>query len=191
MKILIVMMVLLFIYQVVKAQTWSEWFLQNHTQLQYLREQIAALQLLNNTHQSCYFATEAGLTVIDTTELADLTEHEEFFESLDIPSEALLRDPRLHEISSLLERCGLLASAIASLDILPNADPGTWAVLCLRTAEEIDKGANELVAGLHDIVAPQQTQMSDAEREQTICTLLESARKLYKRAAYYFQLMTT
>lgn len=191
MKILFAMMALLFIYQVVKAQTWSEWFQQNQTQLKYLEEQIAALQLFNNTQQTGYSVTENGLSGIGSTEEGDFAEHDEFFESLTIPNEELLHDPRIQEISNLCERCGLIANAIASLDILPNPDPASWVILCSRTAEEIEESSNDLAGRMYVIVIPRQTQMSDAEREQEIYDLLESTRKLFKKAAYQFQSMST
>lgn len=189
MKILFVMMVLLFVYQVVKAQTWSEWFHQNQTQLKYLEEQIAALQLFNNTQQAGYSVSETGLTEIDSTEEDDFDEHHEFFQRWGIPSAVLLHDHRILEISSLCERCGLIANAIGSLDILSVSEPPDWSEFCLRTAEAIEKNANELSEQLYAILVPRQTQMSDAEREQAIDDLRERARKLYKKAASQFQLM--
>ncbi|HEV2483187.1 MAG TPA: hypothetical protein VGS79_26155 [Puia sp.] len=191
MKILFVMMVLLFVYQFVKAQTWSEWFHQNQTQLKYLQEQIAALQLFNNTQAAGYFVSETGLTEIDSTEEADFTEHNLFFERLAIPNEVLLHDPRILEISHLCERCGLIAGAISSLDMLPAENPMDWLTLCSRTSEEIEDSSNEIAGRLHNVAVPQQLQMSDAEKEQEIYDLLESARKLYKKAANQYQLMST
>jgi len=189
MKILFVMMVLLFVYQFVKAQTWSEWFNQNQTQLKYLQEQIAALQLLNNTQQTGYIVSEEGLIVIDSTEEDDFAEHNLFFERLAIPDEVLIHDPRVQETSSLCERCGLIANAISALDILPITEPTDWVGFCSRTAEAIDNDASDIVNSLYEIIVPQQTQMSDAEREQVIYDLRERARMLYKKAAYQFQLM--
>lgn len=191
MKILFVMMVLLFVYQVVKAQTWSEWFHQNQTQLRYLQEQIATLALYNNTQAAGYAGSEAGITEIDSTEEEDFAEHNVFFERLEIPNEVLLHDDRVQEISMLCERCSLLGNAIASLDILPVSDPADWKDFCLRTAEEIDKTASGLADRLYDILIPGQTQMSDAEREQEIYDLLLSAGKLYRKAASELQLMST
>ena len=189
MKILFVMMVLLFVYQFVKAQTWSEWFNQNHTQLKYLQEQIAALQLLNNTQQACYLVSEEGLTVIDSTEEDDFTEHNLFFERLAVPNEVLLHDPRVQEISSLCERAGLIANAISALDILPTTEPAGWMEFCSGASEEIDKDAKDIANSLYEVLVPEQTQMSDAEREQVLYGLRERARMLYKKAAYQFQLM--
>lgn len=191
MKILILMMAGLFIYQVVKAQTWAEWFQQNHTQLLYLQEQIAALQLYNTTQQTGYAVSETGLVEIDSTEEEDHAEHEGYFESRRTASHEVLSDPRIQDIDILCERCGLIADAISTLGLLRNPEVADWAELSDSAATDIDQSVDGICNRLYEILLPEETEMSDAEREQAIDALQKSVHVLYKRAAYQLELMTT
>lgn len=48
----------------VKAQTFNEWFKQKKTQIQYLIDQIAALQVYSQSLQKGYDIADAGLKFI-------------------------------------------------------------------------------------------------------------------------------
>lgn len=190
MKELSIMMACLFFYQALKAQTWSEWFQQNSTQLSYLQEQIAALQLYNSTQQTGYAVSRDGLVEIDSTEEADHAEHEEHFGALKTPSRAVLDDPRVQEINNLCERCELIADAISTLGLLRGSKTADWATLGEDAADAITEAADKITNLLYDIVLPDRVEMNDAEREQEIGRLQTISWKIYKKAADQLELMT-
>lgn len=191
MKILLVLMVCLFAYQVLKAQTWSEWFRQNHTQLLYLQEQIAALQAYNNTQQTGYAISEEGLMQIDSTQEADEAQHAAHFAALRTPSQSVLADPRIREIDTLCERCDLIANTLFFLGGLRNRATGPWPEIGEDAADFIDRSVDRLSEELYDVILAGKTTMNDAQREQTIETLLDKTRTLYKQASHQLQIMTT
>ena len=189
MKELCLMMGCLFLYQVLKAQTWSEWFQQNTTQLQYLQEQIAALQQYNTSQQSGYAVSEAGLVEIGNTESADHSEHEGYFSSFRAPSHAELADPRIRVIDSLCERCSLIANAVEAVGLLRNPET-EWVELVESEAKEIDDGILEVSGRLYTLLLDGQLAMTDAERQKAIAELEKDALALYDKAAWILELMT-
>ncbi len=66
----------------VKSQTFDEWFKQKKTQIQYLVEQIAALQVYNQSLKEGYNITSTGLEFIHRIKKGDLDLHELYFSSL-------------------------------------------------------------------------------------------------------------
>lgn len=90
------------------AQTFAEWFRQNHTQLLYLKEQIAALQALLVTQENGYGLVKSGLDKIDSTEWDDFGLHEDHFASLLRPSPAVANDPKVRAIHHY---CGQMGTA--------------------------------------------------------------------------------
>jgi hypothetical protein len=191
MKELLVLMACLFFYQALKAQTWSEWFRQNHTQLLYLQEQIAALQLYNTTQQTGYAVSEEGLVEIDSTEEADHAEHEEHFAALETASRNVLDDPRIDDIQILCERCDLIADAVSTLGLLRSSESTDWAALSEDAADAIKEAAGKITNRLYDIVLPGRMEMNDGEREQEIGRLQALAKKVYKKSADQLELMTS
>jgi hypothetical protein len=190
MKELSIMMACLFFYEALKAQTWSEWFQQNSTQLSYLQEQIAALQLYNSTQQTGYAVSQNGLVEIDSTEEEDWAEFEAYFSARRTASHEVLADPRIQDIDILCERCGLIADAISTLGLLRNPEPADWAELSDATAKDIEQSVDGICNRMYDILLPQEAEMSDAEREQVIGELQRSIHSVYKKAAYQLEIMT-
>jgi hypothetical protein len=66
----------------VKAQTFNEWFKQKKTQIQYLIDQIAALQVYSQSLQKGYDIADAGLKFIHGIKKGDFDLHELYFNSL-------------------------------------------------------------------------------------------------------------
>lgn len=65
-----------------KAQTFDEWFKQKETQIQYLIEQIASLQVYSESLQKGYEITNEGLKSIHGIKKSDFDLHEMYFTSL-------------------------------------------------------------------------------------------------------------
>lgn len=66
----------------VRAQNWKEWTQQKKTQIKYLVNQIAALQIYATYVEKGYTITKNGLTAINNIKKGDFTLHDEYFTSL-------------------------------------------------------------------------------------------------------------
>lgn len=64
------------------AQTWSEWFRQRKTQIKYLVEQIAALDVYRRYVEKGYAIARNGLHTIGDTKEGDLSMHSDYLVSL-------------------------------------------------------------------------------------------------------------
>lgn len=64
------------------AQTFNEWFRQSRTQIKYLVNQIAALQIYIEFAQKGYKIVDQGLTLIGDIKRGDFNLHNDFFNSL-------------------------------------------------------------------------------------------------------------
>ena len=189
MKELLIILGGIFFYQALMAQSWSEWFEQNHTQLAYLQEQIAALRAVQVTQQAGYAVSENGLEIIDSTTTADFDQHAAHFAYLRRPSANVLNDPRVAQIDTLLERSLLLSGAILSLnryhsDAASDGAPREFA----RTLKE---AVGYLSTELRDVLAADKLQMSDSERERVIVFLKRESEAVYERACRFLKALTT
>jgi len=66
----------------VNAQNWKEWTQQKKTQIKYLVNQIAALQIYATYVEKGYAITKNGLTAIHNIKKGDFSLHDEYFTSL-------------------------------------------------------------------------------------------------------------
>ena len=66
----------------VNAQNWKEWTQQKKTQIKYLVNQIAALQIYATYVKKEYAITKNGLTGIQNIKKGDFSLHDEYFTSL-------------------------------------------------------------------------------------------------------------
>ncbi|MBO9573555.1 MAG: hypothetical protein J7497_15310, partial [Chitinophagaceae bacterium] len=64
------------------AQTWSEWFKQKKTQIKYLTQQIAALQIYIGYARKGYEIADKGLTAIGDIKNGEFNLYRDFFSSL-------------------------------------------------------------------------------------------------------------
>lgn len=75
-------LIILLICTACQAQTLDEWFHQRKTQIQYLEEQIIALQFYNNYLQEGYNIVQGGLSAIHDIKDGDFNLHNDYFNSL-------------------------------------------------------------------------------------------------------------
>lgn len=186
MKELLLLVGCLYFYQVLKAQTWSEWFQQNNTQLQYLQEQVAALQAYNATQQNGYAVTTSGLVVIDTTEEGDLLQHQEHFDYLRGPSSDVLDDPRIAKINLFSEQAIIISESILHQDPWPTNDTG-YRQTAKETATEILRSAKSITTGLTSLLAVGRERMNDSEREKELGILVDEAKRVFSQAIRLFR----
>src|SRR6185312_9537544 len=80
-KLLLIIMIC-FSTSRVKSQTFDEWFKQKKTQIEYLVEQIAALDVYRQSLEKGYDITSTGLKFIHRIKKGDFDLHELYFSSL-------------------------------------------------------------------------------------------------------------
>jgi hypothetical protein len=187
MKELLIIVGCLFFYQALMAQNWSEWFRQNHTQLLYLQEQIAALQAYQATQQRGYEVSAEGLVVIDSTATADYDQHATHFAYLRRPSAGVLNDPRIAEIDTLCERTSLIADAIEAMGPLRSGDGQDWAALGAKIRRAFDDSVYSVTSRLAEVLTAEELQMTDADRERSIVILRLEAKGIYAQASATFK----
>jgi len=97
-----VMMLLLCIaVQVLHAQTFAEWFAQKKTQLKYLGQQIAALQVYAGYLQKGYHIAQQGLTAISDIKNGEFSLHKDYFGSLSNINPVITKDARIAAIIAM------------------------------------------------------------------------------------------
>jgi hypothetical protein len=89
------------ISQLVKAQTWEEWFQQDKTQIQYLKEQIVKLQFYLSYVKKGYNIVNKGLNTIGDIKTGDFHLHEDFFTSLQTVSPGVKNYARIADMVAL------------------------------------------------------------------------------------------
>ncbi len=82
MKKIIAVVPLLYVSVLIRAQTFTEWFEQKKTQINYLVEQITALQVYATYVEKGYAIADKGLKGIGSVKKADFTLHENHFTSM-------------------------------------------------------------------------------------------------------------
>lgn len=83
------------------AQFWQELFQQKKTQIEYLTQQIVALQTDIGYVEKGYHIAQAGLTTISEIKNGEFNLHSAFFGSLEAINPAIAKDARIAEIIAL------------------------------------------------------------------------------------------
>ena len=83
------------------AQTWNEWFRQKKTQIQYLTQQVASLQMYAEYLKKGYQIAETGLQTVGNIRKGELNLHQTFISSLSKVNPAIGKDDRIAEIIAL------------------------------------------------------------------------------------------
>ena len=83
------------------AQTWDEWFRQKKTQIKYLTQQIAALQVYEGYLSRGYQIAKQGLDAIGKGKNDEFNLHQQFFTSLSLVNPAIKHYTRIADIIAL------------------------------------------------------------------------------------------
>lgn len=83
------------------AQTWVEWFSQKKTQIKYLTQQIAALEVYAGYLQKGYHIAQQGLTAISDIKNGEFNLHKDYFGSLSSVNPAITKDARIAAIIAM------------------------------------------------------------------------------------------
>lgn len=101
MRKLLFLLVLIVISLNLQAQTWDEWFRQKKTQIQYLTQQIAGLQMYAGYLNNGYKIAKSGLHTIGDIKNGELNLHQAFISSLSKVNTKVRNDFRIAAIVSL------------------------------------------------------------------------------------------
>lgn len=84
-----------------QGQTWSEWFQQKKTQIRYLGQQIAALQVYIGYVKKGYEIADKGLSIIGNIKDGEFNLHRDFFSSLSAINPRIRSYARVAELAVL------------------------------------------------------------------------------------------
>ena len=84
-----------------QGQTWSEWFQQKKTQIKYLGQQIAALQVYIGYAKKGYEIADEGLSIIGSIKDGEFNLHRDFFSSLSAINPRIRSYARVAELATL------------------------------------------------------------------------------------------
>jgi len=166
------------------AQTFSEWFRQNHTQLKYLAAQIAALDGYHLTLKKGYALAEEGLDSIWSTGADDLDLHTNHFESLELPSSAIIEDEAVFTIRQYCVLLPILAGEIEDVSRGLPAAPLNWPEMGPAVAMHLRDVASISINRLGEILSGDKYRMDDAGRLRLLNEISREMRSVYGKASF-------
>jgi hypothetical protein len=164
------------------AQTFSEWFRQNHTQLRYLAEQIAALRGYDGVLQQGYAIAQRGLEDIDTIDEDDLSLHADHFAALDEASPGVKEDDAVAAINHYCALLPLVADTIAGWYQRWPASPLNLPEMGMSIAARIREVVVAGEEALTNVLADDELRMDDAGRLTMLNSICQNLRNLYGRS---------
>ena len=173
-KISVLVIVFSFIAVSLHAQTWEEWFKQKKTQIKYLTQQVAALQVYEGYVSKGYQIAKGGLHTIGDIKNGEFTLHETFFSSLAHINPSLQHYSRIADIIALqlninkqYRRC--YESVNQSSEMSNNELTYIHSVF----AALLDNSAND-ISNLITLLTDGQFKLEDNERLQRIDAIYEN-----------------
>jgi hypothetical protein len=161
------------------GQLFKEWFRQNRTQREYLKEQIAQLKLCLELTKEGYKIAKEGLKAIDQIKNQEFRLHKNRFDSLRILKSGITSLSRLQHITDLHgginEICEKLPGQIATCQRL---DPAVKKQM-LTGLETLYDDSQDLIGGFFIVIRDDQVSMTDDERIQRLEDLYQEFEKNY------------
>lgn len=151
-----------------QAQKFKEWFRQNKTQREYLKEQIAQLKIYLELTKKGYKIAKQGLATIHQIKNGEFKLHKNRFDSLLIVKSGISSLSRLEHITDLHgninEVCEMTPAEITQCETI-NDQQKKQMLTALKTLYD---DCQTLVNGFFAVIRDGQLQMSDDERIQRI-----------------------
>ena len=158
-----------------KAQTFSEWFRQNKTQIKYLIDQIAAYTILQNDLAEGYHIAGSGLTYIGDTTRGELDLHSNYINSLSVVSPVVAGYSRISDIVSYQ---GGITSSFKKILQATNMNASDMA--CIDSVYiHITGECTRSVSDLIDILTDKRFSMKDDERISRIDAIYADMKDRY------------
>ncbi len=147
-----------------QAQLWKEWFRQKKTQIEYLVNQIGALQVYIELGQKGYKIVDEGLTAINNIKTGDFNLHNDFFNALKSINPKIRNSANVADIIALqikiIESEQRIVKSVRESDLLTQQEVdyvirvGTR--LLIQTADNVEL--------LMDLITANRLVLSDDER---------------------------
>lgn len=179
MKALLIALWLALLAAHANAQLFKEWFRQNKTQREYLKEQIVQLKLYLELTKQGYKIAKEGLNTVHQIKNGEFKLHKNRFDSLRIVKSGITSLSRLQHITdlhgSINEICEKLPSQIAGCELL---DPAVKKQM-LTGLKTLYDDCQVLVGGFFMVIRDDQVSMTDDERIQRIEALCKDFEENY------------
>lgn len=155
----------------VHAQKFKEWFRQNKTQREYLKEQIAQLKIYLELTKKGYKIAKEGLGAIYQIKNGEFRLHKTRFDSLLIVKSGITSLSRLQSITdlhgSINEVCEKLPAEIAACQAIADAQKKQM----LTALKTLYDDSQVLIEGFFMVIRDGQVSMTDQQRIQRIESL--------------------
>lgn len=174
MKSLIILM-LLSVSAVSKAQTWEEFSKQKETQKKYLLQQLAGLKFYVNLLKEGYSTVNKGLKTIKGITKGELDLHTDFFESLKSVNPVVAKNKKVADILALQ----LSISKHFKLGSKPHISRTETQYFESVRSKVLKECLNE-IDELLLVVSANKLEMKDDERMKRIDKLYESMKDKYQ-----------
>ena len=155
-----ILLFLLLITGVSKAQTWEEFSKQKETQKKYLLQQLAALKVYAGYLKKGYTIVTDGLNSIKGFTKAELNLHDTFFKSKKSVNPAVVNQKMLDDIYVFQRSILKNFNAILSDDSFHKEDKEYLKEVYLNVGDECKNDLAELIL----IMSPGELEMTDDER---------------------------
>ena len=165
--------------ELVRAQTFSEWFKQKKTQKKYLLAQIAALKTYAIALEKGYHMAQSGLGTISNLKESNFLQHALHFNTMTMVSPAVKNNPRVAAIATMED-----GSAGVRRRLMVRKDLNQWLTSKENSSlkafhEQTTKEAAKDLDYLELLVTDNTLQMTTAERIQQIETLYAAVKGKY------------
>jgi hypothetical protein len=179
MKKCFIVLMILFTYNSIYAQTWEEWTKQKKAQIKYLLEQIVALRFYGKQLKEGYDIVQQGLYTIHNIKQDDFDLHEEFFSSLNRVNPNVRHYAKVPGIilmqANIIKQCKKTIQAARDSEQL-NKDELKYLDQVFRSV--LDQCIT-LVDELTKVITNDQLQLSDDERIGRINALYSEMQEHY------------
>jgi hypothetical protein len=166
---------------VVQAQNLNEWVRQKKTQIRYLVEQVAALQVYIELGQQGYAIYRDGLEVIGDIEDGEFNLHKDYFASLSAVNPHVSGSHEVEEIMLWNKQVQIFRQRIDRLDVGSATASGRqlFATLAQKSTDH--------AAQVQLLIADGNYQLKDEERFEQIAGVHRQMRQLYGFAKQTYQ----
>jgi hypothetical protein len=148
----------------VQAQTWAEWFDQKKTQIEYLVDQIGALEVYAGSLEKGYEIAHSGLTAIHNIKKGDFSLHSEYFTSfsqVSPPIKAYWKIADILETEIRIVRACASEGRLLKPASLFNDEEIRY---CNSVLSGVLEGCGDLTSQLIDLISDGKLRMKDDER---------------------------
>jgi hypothetical protein len=163
----------------VKAQTFDEWFRQKKTQIQYLTDQIAALQVYGQSLEKGYKIADEGLKFIHGIKKGDLDLHQFYFSSLKKVNPQVKSYTKIAGIiliqTAIIKACNKQKMTMVQSREFSN-DELSYAAKVLH---KLLDGCGQIIDQLTDVLMDGNFEMKDGERLKMIDHLYDHMQDRY------------